>query len=104
VGYLSLKLAPPKAGKVLPLRLTTGEVIAPPKSGEEVDPRYPLIRELYVVMKYKPGDKLQPATEEFLRYVLSRSGQEDAIKAGLLPLRRDEVAASRDQLGWRGAH
>jgi hypothetical protein len=35
--------------------------------------------------------------------VLSRSGQEDAVKAGLLPLRRDEVLASRDALGWTGA-
>jgi phosphate transport system substrate-binding protein len=103
VGYLSLKLSPAKIGKVLPLKLNTGEIIQPPKPEEEVDPRYPLVRELYVVMKFKPNDKLSPITEEFLRYVLSRSGQEDAIKAGLLPLRRDEVAASRDQIGWTGA-
>jgi phosphate transport system substrate-binding protein len=103
VGYLSLKLSPAKIGKVLPLKLNTGEIIQPPKPEEEVDPRYPLVRELYVVMKYKPNDKLSPISEEFLRYVLSRSGQEDAIKAGLLPLRRDEVAASRDQVGWTGA-
>ncbi|HEX6962947.1 MAG TPA: substrate-binding domain-containing protein [Lacipirellula sp.] len=102
VGYLSLALSPPKAGKVLPLVLTTGEVVPPPKYGQEVDPRYPLVRQLYVVMKVKPGDKLSPMTEEFLRYVLSRSGQQDAIKAGLIPLRRDEVLASRDQLGWTG--
>jgi phosphate transport system substrate-binding protein len=102
VGYLSLKLAPTKVGKVLPLKLNTGEIIQPPKADEEVDPRYPLVRELYVVMKYKPGERLSPIAEEFLRYVLSRSGQEDAIKAGLLPLRRDEVAASRDQVGWTG--
>jgi phosphate transport system substrate-binding protein len=102
VGYLSLQLAPTKIGKVLPLKLNSGEIIQPPKPDEEVDPRYPLVRQLYVVMKWKPGDKLSPVTEEFLRYVLSRSGQEDAIKARLLPLRRDEVAASRDQLGWTG--
>ena len=104
VGYLSLALSPPKAGKVLPLVLNTGEVIPPPKYGEEVDPRYPLVRQLFVVLKAKPGEKLSPVAEEFLRYVLSRSGQEDAVKAGLLPLRRDEVAASRDQLGWTGVH
>jgi phosphate transport system substrate-binding protein len=102
VGYLSLALSPPNAGKVLPLVLNTGEVIPPPKYGEEPDPRYPLVRQLFVVMKWKEGDKLSPISEEFLRYVLSRSGQEDAIKAGLLPLRRDEAMASRDQLGWTG--
>jgi phosphate transport system substrate-binding protein len=100
VGYLSLALSPPKAGKVLPLVLNSGEVVPPPKYGEEVDPRYPLVRQLYVVMKVKPGEKLSPIAEEFLGYVLSRSGQEDAVKAGLIPLRRDEVLASRVQLGW----
>jgi phosphate transport system substrate-binding protein len=102
VGYLSLALSPPNPGKVLPLVLNTGEVIPPPKYGQEADPLYPLVRQLFVVLKWKEGDKLSPAAEEFLRYVLSRSGQEDAIKAGLLPLRRDEVLASRDQLGWTG--
>lgn len=102
VGYVSLSLAPPKTGKVLPLVLNTGEVVSAPKAGEVVDPRYPLVRELYVVMRWKEGDKLSPLAEEFLRYVLSRSGQEDAVKAGLIPLRRDEVMASRDQLGWTG--
>ncbi|RIK85194.1 MAG: hypothetical protein DCC67_04245 [Planctomycetota bacterium] len=102
VGYLSLSLAPPNPGKLLPLVLTTGEVVAPPGPGEEPDPRYPLVRQLFVVMKLKPGETPSPMAEEFLRYVLSRAGQEDAIKAGLLPLRRDEVLASRDQLGWTG--
>ena len=102
VGYVSLSLAPPSVGKLLPLTLNTGEVIPAPRPGEQVDPRYPLVRELYVVIKWKPGDAPSPLAEEFLRYVLSRSGQEDAVKAGFIPMRRDEVLASRDQLGWTG--
>lgn len=100
VGYVSLSLAPPEVGKLVALRLNTGEVIQPPRPGEPVDPRYPLVRDLYVVLKWKQGDALPPLSEEFLRYVLSRSGQEDAVKAGFIPLRRDEVLASRDHLGW----
>jgi phosphate transport system substrate-binding protein len=102
VGYLSLCLSPPNAGKVLPLVLNTGEVISPPKYGAPVDPNYPLVRELFVVLKWKSGEAMPPVAEELLRYVLSRSGQEDAIKSGFLPLRRDEVLAQRDQLGWTG--
>jgi phosphate transport system substrate-binding protein len=103
VGYLSLSLSPPNAGKVLPLVLDTGEIVPAPKYGEPVDPRYPLVRQLFVVLKWDASKPLSPASEELLRYVLSRSGQEDAIKSGFLPLRRDEVLASRDQLGWTGA-
>jgi phosphate transport system substrate-binding protein len=102
VGYVSLSLAPPEMGKLLPLTLNTGEVIAAPRAGAPMDPRYPLVRELYVVIKWKPGEPQPPLAEEFLRYVLSRSGQEDAVKAGFIPMRRDEVLASRDQLGWTG--
>jgi phosphate transport system substrate-binding protein len=102
VGYVSLSLAPPAVGKLLPLTLNTGEVIPAPQQGDQVDPRYPLVRELYVVIKWKPGDTQSPLAEEFLRYVLSRSGQEDAVKAGFIPMRRDEVLAARDQLGWTG--
>jgi phosphate transport system substrate-binding protein len=100
VGYVSLSLAPPEVGKVVALKLNTGEVIQAPRPGEPVDRRYPLVRELYVVLKWKEGQTLAPLQEEFLRYVLSRSGQEDAVKAGFIPLRRDEVLASRDHLGW----
>ena len=56
VGYVSLSLSPPESGKVLPLVLNTGEVIPAPKTGEAVDPRYPLVRELYVVLKWKQGE------------------------------------------------
>lgn len=104
VGYLSLSLAPATQGKVLPLVLNTGEIVPAPKMGEAVDPRYPLVRQLYVVLKWEQGKPMPAMTEELLRYVLSRAGQEDAVKAGLLPLRRDEVLASRDALGWSGAH
>lgn len=102
VGYVSLALAPPKAGKVLALMTTAGELVPAPKPNEPIDPRYPLVRELYVVMKWKQGEQLSPLAQELLRYVLSRSGQEDAVKCGLIPMRRDEVLAARDQLGWTG--
>ena len=102
VGYVSLSLAPPEAGKILGMQLNTGETVPAPKAGEQVDPRYPLVRELYVVLKWKEGEPMSPLAEEFLRYVLSRSGQEDVVKAGFIPMRRDEVLASRDQLGWTG--
>lgn len=102
VGYVSLCLAPPKTGKVLMLATTAGDVVPAPRPGEMVDPKYPLVRELYLVVRWDPQTKLPAISEELLRYVLSRSGQEDAVKAGLIPLRRDEVLAARDQLGWTG--
>ena len=47
---------------------------------------YPLARFLYVYVNHAPGGELDPLRREFLRYVLSRDGQEDVVKDGYYPL------------------
>jgi phosphate transport system substrate-binding protein len=47
---------------------------------------YPLARQLYLSVNAKPGTSLDPLRQEFLRYVLSASGQGDVKKDGYLPL------------------
>lgn len=48
--------------------------------------KYPLSRILYVYVNKAPGRPLDPLVLEFLRYVLSRQGQEVVVKDGYLPL------------------
>jgi len=60
--------------------------------------KYPLGRLLYVYVAKKPGEPLTPITEEFLRFVLSRAGQEIAVKDGYLPLPAAVVAKQLDAL------
>jgi phosphate transport system substrate-binding protein len=48
--------------------------------------KYPLARYLYVYINRAPGKPFDPLTREFLRYVLSREGQEVVVKDGYLPL------------------
>ncbi len=47
---------------------------------------YPLARILYAYINYKPGTQLDPLRREFVRYMLSREGQEDVVKDGYYPL------------------
>ena len=47
---------------------------------------YPLGRYLYIYVNKKPGAELDPLRREFLRYVLSKPGQEAVEKDGYLPL------------------
>lgn len=47
---------------------------------------YPIARFLYVYFNAKPGTALDPLRREFVRYMLSKQGQEDAIKDGYFPL------------------
>lgn len=47
---------------------------------------YPLARFLYIYVNKPPGKPLDRLTAEFLRFVLSRAGQEIVIKDGYYPL------------------
>ena len=44
--------------------------------------RYPLGRSLYIYMAKKPSEPLPPQVKEFLKFVLSKEGQEIVIKDG----------------------
>ena len=48
---------------------------------------YPLVRSIYIYLNRKPGTALEPRLREFLRFVLSRDGQDIVAQdGGFLPL------------------
>ncbi len=52
--------------------------------------RYPLIRDAYFYVNKAPGRPLDPIVREFMRYCLSREGQESIVRAGYYyPLSRE---------------
>ncbi len=51
-----------------------------------LDGSYPLARFLYVYINKKPGKSLDPLILEFVKYILSKEGQEVVIKDGYIPL------------------
>jgi phosphate transport system substrate-binding protein len=78
--------------------------IAPREGGPSVMPSrqsfqdrtYPLVRNIYLFVNRAPGKPLEPRLREFLRYVLSREGQETVARNGsYLPLPASVV---REQL------
>ncbi|MDB6113496.1 MAG: ABC-type phosphate transport system, substrate-binding protein [Lacunisphaera sp.] len=54
--------------------------------------RYPLTRYMYIRLNREPGQPLKPQVREFLRFILSREGQEFIPTSAYYPLRADEVA------------
>ena len=61
--------------------------------------KYPLTRILYVYVNKKPDADLDPLRREFLRYVLSKQGQEDVVKDGYYPLTPRLVAQGLKAIG-----
>ncbi len=60
------------------------------------DRSYPLVRSIYIYLNRPPGKPIDPKLKEFLRYALSREGQEIVAKNGsYLPLPASVV---REQL------
>ena len=59
---------------------------------------YPLARFLYVYVNKKPGTALDPLTSEFLKFVLSKEGQEVVVKDGYFPLPKQAVDETLEAL------
>jgi phosphate transport system substrate-binding protein len=61
---------------------------------------YPLSRLIYLNINKTPGKPLDPALDEFLRFILSRQGQQAILQQKIfVPLRAQQAASSRALLG-----
>lgn len=82
--------------KALALAVNEGGPYITPSKETFQNRTYPLVRNLYFYLNRKPGTQIEPKLKEFLRYVLSREGQEAIVKNGnYLPL---PSAVIREQL------
>ena len=60
--------------------------------------KYPLSRFLYVYVNKEPNKALDPLTKEFLKFVLSKEGQEIVVKDGYYPMSAKLVNKDRAAL------
>ena len=60
--------------------------------------RYPLTRYMYIRLNRQPGKPLSPQIREFLRYILSREGQEPILYSAYFPLTAEEAREERAKL------
>jgi len=78
-----------------------GEMYAPTFENV-VAKKYPLARYLYICVVKTPNEQLSPLVREFLRFVLSREGQEIVVKDGYLPMPAGVAADELRKLGLAG--
>jgi phosphate transport system substrate-binding protein len=77
--------------RALPLAAKLGATAYEPNYENALSKKYPLSRALYVYAVRDPRRPMDNLTREFLRFVLSRQGQEVVIKDGYLPLTAEMV-------------
>ena len=73
--------------KVVALAERDGGAYVLPSRASFQDRSYPLARNIYIYLNRAPGKALDPKLREFLRFILSREGQEIVASDGnYLPL------------------
>ena len=81
--------------RALPLGTVAGDFKeATPENALSGD--YPLARYLIIYLNRKPGEPMDKLTQEFVRFVLSKQGQEVVVKDGYFPM-PSEVATEELQ-------
>ena len=85
--------------RALPLAAQTGEPAVAPEPKAAYEGEYPLARFLLLSVNHKPGSQLDPLRREFIRYVLSATGQADVKKDGYLPVTGELAREALGQLG-----
>ncbi len=72
--------------KAVPLAKEAGQEFIAATPANAVAGKYPLARFLYVYVNKAPNKPLAPLEQEFIKLVLSQSGQQVVIKDGYIPL------------------
>jgi len=84
--------------KAIALAKGEGETAYEPNYDNVLSGKYPLGRLLYLYVAKKPGEPLPKMIEEFIKFVLSKEGQEIVVKDGYLPLPSTVASKQREQL------
>ena len=72
--------------RMVPLAKKEGQAYVEATPENALNGSYPLTRYLYVYVNKKPNQPLAPLENEFIKLVLSKSGQQVVIKDGYIPL------------------
>jgi phosphate transport system substrate-binding protein len=78
--------------RALSLSKTGDEALTEPTFENALKGTYPLGRTLYIYVAKKPGEQLSPVVKEFLKFVLSKEGQEVVVKDGYGALPESMIA------------
>lgn len=80
--------------RMVPLAKKAGQPFVEATPENAIKGAYPLTRYLYIYVNKKPNQPLAPLENEFMKMVLSKTGQQVVIKDGYIPLPASVVEKS----------
>ena len=96
IGYLT------EGVRTVPLAATPGDPCYDTSPTSTYSGKYPLSRNLYIYLNKAPAKPLDPPTLEFVKYILSRDGQEETIRSGFYPVTNEIRTKGLKALGIAG--
>ncbi len=85
--------------RTVPLAATSGSTAFDANATNAYVGTYPLARFLYIYVNKNPNQKMDPLRSNFIKFILSKRGQEIVIKDGYYPV--SEVLAKQDRRSLR---
>jgi phosphate transport system substrate-binding protein len=85
--------------KAVPLAIDDKSKPVPAEPEYAYTGEYPLARSLYLYLNVKPDAELDPLRREFIRYVLSKQGQEVVVKDGYFPVTASMAKKALQRIG-----
>lgn len=85
IGYSGIGYATPGV-KAIPLAAKAGAPFAPATYENCLNGKYPMARFLSIYVNKKPNAPMDKLTSEFLKFVVSKEGQEIVVKDGYFPI------------------
>ncbi|MEZ6065126.1 MAG: PstS family phosphate ABC transporter substrate-binding protein [Planctomycetaceae bacterium] len=98
VGFAGLSYDNPNV-RAVPVAIQAGTPYVGVDSPEADAGHYPLVRPLQLVINHDPKQPLPAVEAEFIKYIFSRVGQEDVIKAGFQPIPARPANIALDAVG-----
>ena len=80
IGYMTSGV------RALPLTKEAGKPFVDATTDNAISGKYPLARFLYIYVNKAPNKPLSPLEQEFIKMILSKTGQNVVIKDGYIPL------------------
>jgi phosphate transport system substrate-binding protein len=88
--------------KAVPLSAKDGGECVEATADNAISGKFPLARFLFVYLNKHPNKPLAPLESEFIRMVMSKSGQDVVVKDGYIPLPAAVAAEQLAKIGGGG--
>jgi phosphate transport system substrate-binding protein len=93
IGYKS------EGVRAVPLASNYGGTCYEPSAEATLSSKYPIARYLYIYLNRKPSQSLEPLRAEFVKYILSKDGQDQTERSGFFPITDEIRDADLKKLG-----